>query len=175
MNKHLKLVREFHDAFSLPQAAHGENVKLSEMDTIMHQALLMEEGSELFMAIKGGDMVEILTGMINLAYCALGAIAVQGADVLDRPVSWQHDGFRHFLNAPFFPERSIIVHPVALITTQRFIVYVFIYREVLLMQISTKLFKWSMTVKCPELVSSANWVAKMLRKFKNRNFLKPPI
>lgn len=93
MNKHLKLVREFHDAFSLPQAAHGENVKLTEMDTIMHQALLMEEGSELFMAIKAGDMVEILTGMINLAYCALGAIAVQGADVLDRPVSWQHDGF----------------------------------------------------------------------------------
>jgi len=34
-----------------------------------------------------------LAGMINLAYCALGAVAIQGADVLDRPVSWQHDGF----------------------------------------------------------------------------------
>ena len=93
MNKHLKLVREFRDAFSLPYAAHGENAKLSEMDIIMHQALLMEEGSELFRAIKAGDMVDILTGMVNLAYCALGAIAIQGADVLDRPVSWQHDGF----------------------------------------------------------------------------------
>jgi len=93
MNKHLKLVREFHDALSFPQAEHGENVRLSEMDIIMHQALLMEEGSELFRAIKAGDMVEILSGMINLAYCSLGAIAIQGADVLDRPVSWQHDGF----------------------------------------------------------------------------------
>ena len=93
MNKHLKLVREFHDAFSFPQAEHGANVRLSEMDIIMHQALLMEEGSELFRTIKAGDMVEILAGMINLAYCALGAVAIQGADVLDRPVSWQHDGF----------------------------------------------------------------------------------
>jgi hypothetical protein len=93
VNKHLKLVREFHDAFSFPQAGHGENVRLSEMDIILHQALLMEEGSELFRAIKSGDMVEILAGMINLAYCSLGAIAIQGADVMDRPVSWQHDGF----------------------------------------------------------------------------------
>ncbi|MDD5266459.1 MAG: hypothetical protein PHO08_04930 [Methylococcales bacterium] len=29
-------------------------------------------------------MVEILAGMVNLSYGALGAIAVQGADVLDR-------------------------------------------------------------------------------------------
>ena len=93
MNKHLKLVREFHDAFSFPQAEQGGNVRLSEMDIIMRQALLMEEGSELLRAIKAGDMVEILAGMINLAYCALGAIAIQGADVSDRPVSWQHDGF----------------------------------------------------------------------------------
>jgi hypothetical protein len=38
-------------------------------------------------------MVKILAGTINLAYCALGAIAIQGADVLDQPVSWRHDGF----------------------------------------------------------------------------------
>src|SRR5664280_2303475 len=71
----------------------GANVRLSEMDIIMRQALLMEEGSELLRAIKAGDMVEILAGMINLAYCALGAIAIQGTDVLERQVSWQHDGF----------------------------------------------------------------------------------
>jgi hypothetical protein len=63
------------------------------MDIIMRQALFMEEGSELFKAIKAGDMVEILAETVNLAYCALGAIAIQGADVLDRPVSWRHDGF----------------------------------------------------------------------------------
>ena len=93
MNTHLKLVREFHDAFSFPQAEYGANVQLSEMDIIMRQALLMEEGSELLRAIKSGDMAEILAGMIDLAYCALGAIAVQGANVSDRPVSWQHDGY----------------------------------------------------------------------------------
>jgi Phosphoribosyl-ATP pyrophosphohydrolase len=93
MNTHLKLVREFHDAFSFPQAEHGENMQLSEMDIILRQALLMEEGSEVLRAIKAGDMVEILAGLINLAYCALGAIAIQGADVLERQVSWQHDGF----------------------------------------------------------------------------------
>lgn len=92
MNKHLKLVREFHNAFSIPQAEHEANVRLSEMDIIMRQALLMGEGSELFRAIKAGDMVEILAGMIDLAYFALGAIAMQVADVLDQPVSWQHDG-----------------------------------------------------------------------------------
>jgi hypothetical protein len=93
MNKHLKLVREFHGALSLPQVAQGENVKLSEMAIIMRQALLMEEGSALFRAIKAGDMVEILARMVHLSYAALGAIAIQGADVLDQPVSWQHDGF----------------------------------------------------------------------------------
>jgi predicted HAD superfamily Cof-like phosphohydrolase len=93
MNKHLRLVREFHDAFSFPQAEHGASGHLSEMNIIMRQALLMEEGSELFKAIKVGDMVKILAGTINLAYCALGAIAIQGADVLDQPVSWRHDGF----------------------------------------------------------------------------------
>ena len=93
MNKHLKLVREFYEAESCPQAAYGANAHLSEMDIVMQQALLMEEGSELFKAIKAGDMVEILAGTVNLAYCALGAIAIQGADVLEQPVSWRHDGF----------------------------------------------------------------------------------
>jgi hypothetical protein len=93
MNKHLALVREFHGAFLFPQARHGENIRLSEMDIILRQALLMEEGSDLFKAIRSGDMANILAGMVNLAYCALDAIALQGADVTDQPVSWQHDGF----------------------------------------------------------------------------------
>lgn len=92
MNNHLRLVREFHDAFSIAQAEQGVNARLSEMDIIRHQALLMSEGSELFRAIKAGDMVEILAGMINLAYCALAAIAIEGGDVLDQPISWRHDG-----------------------------------------------------------------------------------
>jgi predicted HAD superfamily Cof-like phosphohydrolase len=93
MNNHLKLVRELHAAFSFPQARHGANAQLSDMDIIMRQALLMEEGSKVLKALKGGDMVEILTELIDLSYYALGAIAMQGADVTDQPVLWQHDGF----------------------------------------------------------------------------------
>jgi hypothetical protein len=93
MNKHLKLVREFNDALSFPQAAHGANERLSGMDVVLRQALLMDAGSATLKAIKSGDMVEILAGLVNLAYSALGAIAIQGGDVTDQPVIWRHDGF----------------------------------------------------------------------------------
>jgi hypothetical protein len=93
MNKHLKSVREFHDAFSLPQAEHGTLGHLSDMDIIMRQALLMEAGSEIFKTIRAGEMAEILAGLINLSYSALGAIAQRGEDVIEQPVFWQHDGF----------------------------------------------------------------------------------
>ncbi|MDD5579435.1 MAG: nucleoside triphosphate pyrophosphohydrolase family protein [Methylobacter sp.] len=93
MNKHLKLVREFQDASSLPQAEQGTSVHLSDMDIIMRQALLMEAGSEIFKAMKAGEMAAILAGLINLSYSSLGGIAMRGEDVIDQPVSWQHDGF----------------------------------------------------------------------------------
>ncbi|MGZ8928669.1 MAG: nucleoside triphosphate pyrophosphohydrolase family protein [Methylobacter sp.] len=93
MNKHLKSVREFHDACSLPQAEHGISGHLSDMDIIMRQAWLMEAGSEIFKAIRAGEMAEILAGLINLSYSALGAIAIRGEDVIEQPVFWQHDGF----------------------------------------------------------------------------------
>lgn len=93
MNKHLKLLRELHDAFSFPQAGHGANAQLSDMDIIMRQALLMEQGSKALKALKAGDMVAILAELIDLSYYALGAIAMQGAEVADQPVSWRHDGF----------------------------------------------------------------------------------
>jgi len=93
MNEHLKLVREFHDTYSFPQAEQGANVRLSDMDVVMRQALLMDEGSAALKAIKAGDMVEILAGLVNLAYCALAGVAMQGDDVTDHPVTWRHDGF----------------------------------------------------------------------------------
>lgn len=93
MNKHLKLVREFNDAFSFPQANHGTNKRLSDMDIVIRQALLFDEGSAVLKALKAGEMVEILAGLVNLAYCALSAIAMRGGDVVERPVTWRHDGF----------------------------------------------------------------------------------
>ncbi len=93
MNKHLKLVREFNDTFLLSQAEPGTHAHLSDMDIIKHQALLMEEGSAVLNAIRAGEMVEILAGLVNLAYCALDAIARQGGEESDSPVTWKHDGF----------------------------------------------------------------------------------
>lgn len=93
MNEHLKLVREFHDALSFPQAEPEIGLRLSDMEIIRYQSLLMEAGSEVLKAIKAGEMAEILIGLVDLAYVALAAIAAQGGDVTDKPVSWQHDGF----------------------------------------------------------------------------------
>jgi len=93
MNEHLKLVREFHDALSFPQAAVGVGLRLSDMEIIRYQSLLMEAGSEVLKAIKAGEMAEILLGLSDLAYVALAGIAAQGSDVTEMPVSWQHDGY----------------------------------------------------------------------------------
>lgn len=93
MNKHLRLVRAYHDACSWAQAEFGASAQLSDMDRVLRQALLMESGAEALKAIKAGEMADILVGLVDVAYCALGAIAKAGSDVIDRPVSWQHDGF----------------------------------------------------------------------------------
>ncbi|ESS73561.1 hypothetical protein MGMO_17c00260 [Methyloglobulus morosus KoM1] len=93
MNGHLKSVREFHEALLFPQAGPGTTLQLSDMEIIRYQALLMEAGSEVLKAIKAGEMAEMLVGLVDLAYVALAAIAMQGRDVIDKPVFWQHDGF----------------------------------------------------------------------------------
>lgn len=92
MNKHLKLVREFNDTFSIQQAEHGANQQLHDLDIVMNQALLMEGGSKVFKAIKTGDMVQILAGLSDLAYSALSAVAMRGDDVTECPITWRYDG-----------------------------------------------------------------------------------
>ncbi len=62
------------------------------MEVIKYQALLMEAGSEVFKAMKAGEMVEMLLGLVDLAYVALAAIAVQGREVVDKPAASQWDG-----------------------------------------------------------------------------------
>jgi hypothetical protein len=93
MNEHLKSVREFHDALSFLQADPGSMLHLPDMEIIRYQTLLMEAGGEVLKAIKAGEMAEILAGLVDLAYIALAAIAKQGGDVTDQPVSWRQDGF----------------------------------------------------------------------------------
>lgn len=92
MNRHLQKVREFHGAFALPQAQAGESGHLSDMDIILHQALLMEAGGAVFRAMKHGEMAEILGGMADLAYQALSVVAMRGEEVSEKPVTWRHDG-----------------------------------------------------------------------------------
>jgi hypothetical protein len=92
MNKHLKLVREYNDAFSISQAKPGASEQLHDLDIVMRQALLMDGGSAVFKAIKAGDMEQILAGLGNLAYYALGAVAMRGDDVTECPITWRYDG-----------------------------------------------------------------------------------
>ena len=93
MNGHLKMVQEFQEALELSRPERGHTPHLSDMDIITYQALLMESGSETLKAIKTGEMGQILTGLIDVAYVALAAIAARGADVIETPATWQHDGF----------------------------------------------------------------------------------
>lgn len=92
MNKHLELVREFHEKFAIAQPDYPETAHLSNMDIVMRQALLLECGSETFKAVAVGDLAKILAGLVDLAYNALAAIACRGDDVLVASVVWRQDG-----------------------------------------------------------------------------------
>ncbi len=92
MNKHLQLVRQFHQLYGIEQADELETLHLSDMDIVMRQALLMDCGSETFKAITAGDLAKILAGLIDLSYNALAAIACRGDDVVATNVSWRQDG-----------------------------------------------------------------------------------
>lgn len=93
MNTHLQSVIAFHEQLSLPMAEPGAMPHLPDMEIIRYQALLMEAGAEVLKAIKAGEMAEIMLGLADLAYVALSAIAKQGGDVIEQPVSWRQDGF----------------------------------------------------------------------------------
>lgn len=92
MNKHLQLVRAFHDQFGIKQPEYPETTHPSDMDIVMRQALLMDCGSETFKAITAGDLAKILAGLVDLSYNALAAIACRGDEVISTSVAWRQDG-----------------------------------------------------------------------------------
>ncbi|MGZ4959267.1 MAG: nucleoside triphosphate pyrophosphohydrolase family protein [Methylomonas sp.] len=92
MNKHLQLVRDFHQKFGIAQPEYPETAHLSDMDIVMRQSLLMACGSETFKYIAAGDLAKILAGLVDLAYNALAAIACRGDDVVVSSVKWRQDG-----------------------------------------------------------------------------------
>ena len=88
MNKHLHLVREFRESHKFPKGAD----RLSDMNIVVRQAWLMDAGKHILLAIKQGEMADILAKLTGLAYLALNAIAQQNGDVDMQPVFWRHDG-----------------------------------------------------------------------------------
>lgn len=92
MHQHLQLVRDYHERFAIKQPAYPESVPLSDMDIVMYQALLMDQGSATFKAIILGELAGILGGLVELAYTALAPIACRGDDVIATAVTWRQDG-----------------------------------------------------------------------------------
>lgn len=92
MNNHLQLVRDYHERFAIKQPHYPETVQLSDMDIVMYQALLMDQGSATFKAITSGELADILANLVDLAYTALAPIACRGDDVVATSVAWHQDG-----------------------------------------------------------------------------------
>lgn len=92
MNKHLILVREFHQKYGIKQPERQESIHLSDSEIVMRQSLLLQCGSDTCLAIARGDLEKILAGLVDLAYNALAAIALSGGDVVTVQVNWRQDG-----------------------------------------------------------------------------------
>ena len=77
MHNHLALVKASHCTPKI----ENETPHLSDMDIIIYQALLMEAGGITFKAFKSGEIADILTGLVALAYAALQALVQQDEDM----------------------------------------------------------------------------------------------
>ncbi len=90
-NSHFKLLKHWHQSAGKPLDT-GEG--LSDMDIIQFQALLMDNGADLFRAFKQGDMAVVLSGLVNLSYTAMSAVVLSGGqeDMFSAEVDWRHDG-----------------------------------------------------------------------------------
>jgi predicted HAD superfamily Cof-like phosphohydrolase len=81
MNKHLQMVREFHDAFNFKQQPHGEMRELTRLERIMRLSLLQEEYAEILRAVAARNKIGVLDGLVDLSYFALGTLAMIGANI----------------------------------------------------------------------------------------------
>ncbi|CAG7855974.1 hypothetical protein MCAMS1_00301 [biofilm metagenome] len=81
MHQHLTLIINRQPAQSSGQGASP--TRLSDMDIIFTQALLMDAGSASFKAIKAGEIEGILARLVAIAYTALEPLAKLGCDVAE--------------------------------------------------------------------------------------------
>ncbi len=89
---HLELLKHWHQCAGKP--IDTDEAGLNDMDIIQFQALLMDNGADLFRAFKQGDMAVILSGLVNLSYTAMSAVVLSGGqgDIFSTTVDWRHDG-----------------------------------------------------------------------------------
>ena len=89
MHHHLALVKTIQPH---PKFTEGEIPRVSDMDIILSQALLMDAGSVTFKAIKSGEIAEILAGLVALAYTSIQALAMQDKDIVEN----QGEGYQEY-------------------------------------------------------------------------------
>ena len=83
INKHLAMVRAFHEAFNYTQAEHETSglIVMPNKTRFGRMSFIAEELAEILGAIASGDRVEQLDGAVDLAYFALGTLAIIGCNV----------------------------------------------------------------------------------------------
>jgi hypothetical protein len=79
MNAYLELMNTLNDSRC---KRHGDS-ELTDMEVISSQSSLMEAGSLTFHAMQVGELSEILTGLVALAYAALEILAVKNAEIVE--------------------------------------------------------------------------------------------
>ena len=75
MTNHLELVKSLKNIASVTTTPKSQ---LNEMEIIGLQALLMQSGSATFRAINSGEIANILTGLVSMAYTAMEALSAMG-------------------------------------------------------------------------------------------------
>lgn len=83
MNEQLQMVRDFHTAFNYNQKPHGcEEVEVP-IDKVVYarMSFLSEELAEILLNLASGNREKQLDGAVDLAYFALGTLAIVGKGV----------------------------------------------------------------------------------------------
>lgn len=82
MNEQLQMVRDFHTAFSYDQKPHGAELEVpSDKVIYARMSFMAEEMAEILLSLASGNREKQLDGAVDLAYFALGTLAIVGRDV----------------------------------------------------------------------------------------------
>lgn len=93
INKHIAMVRKFHDAFEYEQ---DEGI-LTQKQYYSRASFIAEEMAEFLRDKASGKRVGELDAMCDLAYFALGTLAILGEDVMEPKRCKQMDIYGAFL------------------------------------------------------------------------------